>query len=180
MKKYDFKPYNPNYPAVFEIEKKRLSQFLTGKYQIEHIGSTAVPNLGGKGIVDIMIGVSKDRMEELSKQAQKAGYIFRPLASTPERLFLRTEYPEDFERNVAYHIHITYPESDEWKKPIVFRDYLRTHPEAVKKYSDIKQKAAQKADEDKNVYMKIKESVINEILNKALNEKDKDSNHFVG
>lgn len=171
MKKYEFKIYNPNYPATYESEKQRLSQFLAGNYQIEHIGSTSVPNLGGKGIIDIMIGVSKERMEEISQQAQKAGYIFRPLASTPDRLFLRTEYPEDFERNAAYHIHITYPESDEWKKPIAFRDYLRTHPEDVKKYSEIKQKAAREANEDKNVYMKIKESVINEILNKALIEK---------
>lgn len=168
MKKYEFKPYNPGFPNLYEEEKNRLAKFLSGDYQIEHIGSTAVPGLGGKGIIDIMIAVSKDQMETISQQTQKAGYIYRPLASTETRLFLRTEYPEDFSKENAYHLHITFPESSDWKESLAFRDYLKTHSEDLNKYADIKKKAAQEANESTDKYKNIKESVLKEIINKAL------------
>lgn len=49
MGSYVFKSYNPIFPKLFEAEKKRLLSFLKKDYQIEHAGSTAVPNLGGRG-----------------------------------------------------------------------------------------------------------------------------------
>lgn len=155
--------------SLFEVEKDRLAQFLTGDYQIEHIGSTAIPGLGGKGIIDIMIAVLKDKMENISQQAQKAGYIFRPLASTETRLFLRTEYPEDFSKENAYHLHITFPESTDWEGAVAFRDYLRTHLEDLNSYAEIKRKAALEANENTEKYKSIKDSVLKEIINKALN-----------
>ena len=173
MKKYEFKAYNPVSPKLFEDEKNRLAQYLSRDYQIEHIGSSAVPGLGGKGIIDIMIAVPKEQMEAFSQQAQKAGYIFRPLASTKNRLFLRQEYPEDFEKEKAYHLHITYSESDDWKEAIAFRDYLRTHPKDLTRYSEVKKKAAQEANESTEKYKSIKDSVLKEILNKALQDKNK-------
>lgn len=169
MKKYEFKPYNPASPKLFNDEKNRLAGFFTGNYQIEHIGSTAVPSLGGKGIIDIMIAVPQGQMQNISQQAQNAGYIFRPLASTETRLFLRTEYPEDFSNENAYHLHITFPESDDWKEAIAFRDYLRTHPEELNRYSEVKQKAASEANEETDKYKSIKEAVLKEITIKAKN-----------
>lgn len=135
MKKYEFKVYSSDSPNLFEEEKNRLVQFLSGDYQIEHIGSSAVPGLGGKGIIDIMVAVSRDQMQNICEQAQKAGYLFRPLDSTETRLFLRTEYPEDFQNAKVYHLHITFPESDDWKEAVAFRDYLRTHPKDLKRYA---------------------------------------------
>ena len=168
MKKYQFKPYNPNFPKLFNEEKNRLTNFLAGEYQIEHIGSTAVPGLGGKGIIDIIVAVPKNQMEDVSEQAQKAGYIFRPLASTETRLFLRTEYPGDFSKYTAYHLHVTFPESNDWKEAIAFRDYLKTHPEDLEKYAKVKQQAAQEANEKTEKYKSIKEDIVKEITAKAL------------
>jgi len=168
MKKYEFKLYNPNFPIIFEKEKNRLSQFLLGDYLVEHIGSTAVPGLGGKGIIDIMIAVPKNQMENTSQQAQKAGYIFRPLASTETRLFLRTKYPKDFSIENVYHLHITFSESDDWKEAIAFRNYLRTHAEDLKRYAEIKQKAAEKANENTEKYKNTKETILKEIIAKTL------------
>ena len=51
MKKYVFKPYNPKFPVLFEQEKQRIASHLKEKAPIEHVGSTAVPGLGGKGII---------------------------------------------------------------------------------------------------------------------------------
>jgi GrpB-like predicted nucleotidyltransferase (UPF0157 family) len=168
MKKYEFKPYNPDCPKLFSKEMKRLAEALLGEYQIEHIGSTAVPGLGGKGIIDIMIATTRSEMENISEQAQKAGYIFRPLACTKTRLFLRTEYPEDFSNGIAYHLHITFPESADWKEAIAFRNYLRAHPEDLEKYAEIKKQAAQEANENTDKYKSIKEGIIKEIIRKAI------------
>ncbi len=168
MKKYEFKSYNPSFPSFFEEERTRLAEFLIGDYQIEHIGSSAVTGLGGKGIIDIMIAAPKEEMEEISHQAQKAGYIFRPQASTETRLFLRTEYPDDFENEKVFHLHITFPESADWNEAIAFRDYLRTHPDDLKRYAEVKQLAAQEANENTEKYKSIKEDLIKEIIAKAL------------
>ncbi len=168
MKKYEYKPYSFNSPNLYKIERDRLAQLLSGRYQIEHIGSTAIPGLGGKGIIDIMIAAPKEHMESVSQQAQKARYIFRPLASTETRLFLRTEYPKEFLTESVYHLHITFPESNDWKEAIAFRNYLRNHPEDLNKYAEIKKKAAQEANENIEKYKSMKESVLKTIIAKAL------------
>ena len=168
MKKFEFKPYNSHFPDFYQEEKERLTQYLTGNYQIEHIGSSAVVGLGGKGIIDIMVTTTKEEMENVSQQAQRAGYLLRPLAGTKTRIFLRTEYPEDFENKKVYHLHITFFGSPDWKEAIAFRDYLRIHPEDLKRYANIKKRAAEEANEDPEEYTKIKETTVKEIIAKAL------------
>lgn len=169
MKKYVFKPYNPIFLELFNIEKERLTKFLTGNYQIEHIGSTAIPGLGGKGIIDIMIAVPKDKMKDYSAQLEKAGYEYVEQPNVEQRLFHWQDLPDTMETFRRYHIHLTYPEGTDWKNALAFRDYLRTHPADLEKYAEVKQKATLEADEDTETYMRIKESILKEILNKALN-----------
>lgn len=70
--KYVFKPYNPVFSKLFETEKKRLSNYLTGLFRIEHVGSTAVPGLGGKGIIDIYIVVPENKLNTASNDAYKS------------------------------------------------------------------------------------------------------------
>ncbi len=169
MKKYVFKPYNPIFPILFEKEKLRLQKYLTGSYQIEHIGSTAIPKLGGKGIIDIYIAVPKGQMKQTSQEIQQAGYEFRMQASKMHHhLFHRIYLPDDLEGIRTYHVHITYPEQQDWINTLAFRDYLRTHPQDVKEYAEIKKKAATEANEDKDAYMTIKSPMMQEILQKAL------------
>lgn len=168
MNKYSYRPYKFEFPQIYEKEEKLIKKTIKGDYQIEHIGSTAVAGLGGKGIIDIMIGTKKDQMMDIVKQAKKLGYIYIPQASYPNRLFLHKPYPEDFDEKTTYHLHVANIDSDDWKNTIAFRDYLKTHPEDLEKYAQIKQQAANAANEDKETYMRIKEGVIREILNKAV------------
>lgn len=127
MKKYVFKPYSKIFPELFQKEKKRISPNLKEFLAIEHVGSTAVPGLGGKGIVDIAIAVNKANMESTSKQLQELGYEYRPTFSTPDRFYFIIYLPDPEEESRRYHIHLTYPENNEWKELIGFRDYLRHH-----------------------------------------------------
>ena len=78
MSKYVFKLYENKFPEIFEKEKDRLSKYLTGDYKIEHIGSTAVPGLGGKGIIDIYIVSPTDNQENIKEGLLRAGYEARP------------------------------------------------------------------------------------------------------
>lgn len=161
MKKYIFKQYNPIFPKLYQKEEQRLKQILGDQYSIEHIGSTAVPNLGGKGIIDIMVSVPRKLMNQTSQLLQKAGYEFSASGGDKERLFHKRD---------RYHVHVTFLGSESRKKAVAFRDYLIQHPKDLQRYAQIKQKAATEANEDRDIYLKVKQPIIDEIIQKAYAE----------
>ena len=167
MQKYVFKKYNSEYPVFFTLEKKKIIKILGSTVNIEHVGSTAIPFLGGKGIIDIVIGVSKLRLTETKNKLEGAGYEFRDKASCPKRLFFRINYPYKNEKRRA-HIHLTEFNSQNWKELIIFRDYLLNNPDAVKEYVKIKKEAVKKDLGDGEKYRKHKERFIASILKKVL------------
>ncbi len=164
MKKYVYKPYNEIFPKLFEAEKKRIEAILGTNAQIEHIGSTAVPGLGGKNIIDIGIAVKKEEQQIASKLLQDLGYEFRPSFSTPDRLYFIFDLPDPEEEIRRYHIHLTYPENPEWCAFISFRDYLRKHPDALSEYADVKRRAAQEAGDEGSQYRKLKAPIIRQLM----------------
>ena len=167
MKKYVFKPYSEIFPELFDDEKERITRSIGTAALIEHVGSTAIPGLGGKGIIDIAIAVDKGDLETVSKQLQDLGYEFRPTFSTPERLYFVIYLPDPEEETRRYHIHLTDPKSNEWKELVGFRDYLRSHPEEVQEYADMKRKAAIEANHDGVKYRKLKEPIFRKIRSKT-------------
>ncbi len=163
MKKYTFKPYNKIFPDLFLKEKQRIAPHLKAALAIEHVGSTSIPNLGGKGIIDIAIAVRKQDLNSTSKQLQDLGYEFRPKFSTSDRLYFIIYLPDPEEETRRYHIHLTYLESKEWKELIGFRDYLKNHPQEVQTYSELKKEAAHLANQNGETYRKIKEPFFKKI-----------------
>ncbi len=85
-----------------------------------------------------------------------------------QHLFFKIELPDPIEGTRKYHIHLNFPGATDYKNALKFRDYLRNHPEDVERYAEVKQRAAEMANEDKHAYMSIKSPVIQEILDKAL------------
>lgn len=172
--KYIFRQYNSVFPKLFEKEKQRLQKVLSDEVQIDHIGSTAVPGLWGKGVIDISVVVSKNDWSKVSKNLERLGYKYKKKEADreKERLFFMANLPDKELDTRLYHIHLSYPESSEFKKEIGFRDYLRNHPKDVKRYAKIKKLAAENAqkfrtkDEMRNVYGKTKEDFIKQILEK--------------
>ena len=167
MQKYVFRKYDPEYRVFFTSEKKKIAKALDPTAKIEHVGSTAIPGLGGKGVLDIAVGVSKSKMAEAKKKLEKAGYEFREKTSYPERLFFRIDYPYK-NRKRRVHIHLTKFNGQDWKEMIGFRDYLLKHPEAVEQYIKIKKEGVKKALGDGEKYKKHKEKFIEHILRKVL------------
>ncbi len=172
LKKYVFKAYSKIFPDLFNNEKNRISSQINLPVVIEHIGSTAVPGLGGKGIIDIAIATDRQNIESISKQLQALGYEFRPNFSTPHRHYFITFLSDPEEDKRRYHIHLTYAENEEWKNFLGFIDYLISHPEEAQEYAELKRKAVLEADEDGQRYRTIKEPIfekINAFINKTNN-----------
>ena len=145
---------------------------------VEHFGSTAVPGLGGKGVIDICVVVPRKDLNLVSKKLQtKLGYIYKPDAGVEnERLFHDINLFDDLGVERHYHLHLTYPENQNYKESIAFRDYLILHPEEAQKYAEVKKKAVEAVSEVtdkrelKEKYMAVKRGLIQEMIQKALKE----------
>lgn len=170
MFRYVFKPYDSIYPKRFSKERDRLKMFLGEDVLIEHVGSTSIPGMGGKGIIDIAVAAnSKSDLPDVSSKLIEAGYYYEEADGTPERWF-HGKKVTDGER---YHLHLTFRESRDWIEMNAFRDHIKTHPEDFEKYAEIKKKAAELSNQDAKTYMKIKQPIISEIIKKATTKTDK-------
>ncbi len=159
--------YQPNWPELFDQEAAVI-QNLIGSYItiIEHIGSTAVPGLAAKPIIDMLIGINRLSDSPLFiPPLQKLGYIYVPEheVDLPERRYLyKQERGED-----TFHLHMVEPQSDFFCRHLAFRDYLRTHPEAVGEYAALKIRLAGEFGSDRSGYTDAKTDFIHSIEHKA-------------
>ncbi len=177
--KYSFHPYHIYYQKRAKAEIKNLRSILPDA-EVEHFGSTAVPGLGGKGIIDLYVLVPQKELDKASKRIQKFGYEFKPSGGIPaERLFHQRIAKYSDSHKQTFHVHLTHKGNSDWENTLAFRDFLIKSPELAGEYSDAKLKAVLKAKkfrlkkDKKEVYMRIKKPVINKIL-KLINE---DRNH---
>ncbi|MEO8402098.1 MAG: GrpB family protein [Gammaproteobacteria bacterium] len=162
-------PYNPEWPDLFAAEKELLLRF-AGQYiaVIEHIGSTAIPSISAKPVIDIMIGVNKlsDVTDEAIQALEKQGYnyIKKYEIEMPYRRYFQKN---DSQGNRTHQIHLVKIHGDFWNRHLLFRDFLRTHPEDAKNYEKLKLDLANKFD-DTNEYAKAKTDFCNKIHAKAI------------
>jgi len=170
MGKYVFKPYERFFPELFEVEKMRLTRHLTGEYTIHHVGSTAVPGLGGKGIIDMYVVVPENQLGRISDEVIKAGYMHRPRVGADQHMFHLIDLPDPKEGIRRYNLHINHPNAPDFTQAIKFRDYLRIHPQDLQKYAEIKIKAAKYSDGSKEDYMVIISPIMEKILKNAMKE----------
>lgn len=164
------KEYDPKWALFFKSESKRISCAIADFIlSIEHIGSTAVPGLAAKPIVDILIGVKKVTASPLFiPPLLNLDYVYIPEyeSSFPERRYLHKG--ENYEP--AFHLHIVEPDTVFYKRHIAFRDYLRTHPETVEEYAGLKRMLAAKFGSDREGYTDSKTDFIKAVEFKALHE----------
>jgi len=151
---------DPQWPEAFERERAKIADVLGGvAKRIEHIGSTAVPGLAAKPIVDVLVTLD-DVADEPAfvPQFERAGYELR--VREPGHRMLRTP-----DRGV--HVHVwgdTDPEVDRY---LAFRDRLRTSPEDRQGYERLKRTLAERDWEDMNHYADAKGALIEEILTRS-------------
>ncbi len=132
-------PYNPAWPRLFQEEKERLLKALANEVVVEHIGSTAIPNIAAKPVIDIMIGVSclKKADEYYIEAMKRIGYSYVPEyeSEVPERRYFRKN-KEHSQR--IHNVHMVEIARDWWLRHLFFRDYLCAHPSVALEYQQLK------------------------------------------
>lgn len=160
--------YDSRWPRLYEAERRLIlnviGQIVT---RVEHIGSTAVPGLGAKPTVDIMVAVDHLRdAERCIEPLQRIGYEYQPEheVSISERRFFRKGDPP---REQHFHLHMVELTSDFWQRHLLFRDHLRTHLEVAREYYELKKRLANKYGSDREGYTEAKTSFIISTVAKA-------------
>ena len=169
--KIEIVPYNPEWPGRFDEIKELFYSTFGGKIAgIEHIGSTSVPGLGAKPIIDVLLGVNRlSDAEDIIPAMEQLGYeyVFKYEDIMPERRYF-VKYLNDTGKSI-HHIHSVEINSDFWVRHLLFRDYLREHPAVRDEYFELKKKLAAIDWEDKMGYTDAKTDFIREIEKKAYN-----------
>jgi GrpB-like predicted nucleotidyltransferase (UPF0157 family) len=160
--------YNPKWVSLFNDEKKKIVEVLGNKgIAIEHIGSTSVKGLVAKPIIDIAVAVKElGETDSFVDSLQSIGYEYVPKAEFPKRRFFRKgEW-----RKGTHHLHVYEIMSVEWRKNLLFRDYLRKHPDKLHQYAKLKGNLAAMHPDDRTTYTNEKAPFIQEIIDLARKE----------
>ena len=134
--------YDPSWPQIFEKDKAAILRALGPLVRgIEHVGSTAVTGLAAKPIVDVLLGVNADDLDSIIEPLVAIGYTYNPdwEISMPMRRYFRRLTPDGAH---THHLHAVPYRGEFWTRHVVFRDYLRAHPEKARAYGDLKRRLA--------------------------------------
>jgi L-amino acid N-acyltransferase YncA/GrpB-like predicted nucleotidyltransferase (UPF0157 family) len=161
-------PYNPEWPRMFEEEKKYLFACLPHDIikRIEHFGSTAIPSISAKPIIDILVEVTS--LEETKKvvvptlTAQGYDYFWRPTHGNDGPPFYAWFIKRDANGCRTHHIHMVESTFEHWDR-LFFRDYLIEHPRLAKEYQQLKLQLAENFPNDRIAYTAAKTEFIAKI-----------------
>ena len=166
--------YDPQWPVLFAEEKDKILGVIGHIIvAVEHIGSTAVPDLGAKPIIDIMVAIHRlADAKECVEPLKTIGYEYMPEyeAEMPERRYFHRGPPG----GRTCHLHMVELTSDFWERHLLFRDYLRRHHDVSKQYYRLKKELAAKYGSDRGAYTEAKTSFIQSVEDRALTEKTVD------
>lgn len=160
--------YNPRWTSLFEAEAVCVREVLDEGLitRIEHFGSTAVPGLAAKPIIDLLVGVRS--LEEAKQvavvQLETLGYAYWFDNPNPERMFFVKGLPPNSPR--THHIHMIESNNGLWER-LLFRDYLRQHSEEAARYAELKHHLAERYPTDREAYTSSKAEYIESVMQKA-------------
>ena len=158
--------YDTAWPIRFTEEAAILGPALAAWIlgPIEHIGSTAVPDLVAKPVIDIMVGVQDlDASRPAIAAAGELGYCYWPYQADLEHWFCK---PSTERR--THHLHLIPVGTPQWIRPIAFRDYLRVHSDVREEYGTLKQRLAREHRLDREAYTEAKRPFIDRVTKAAL------------
>lgn len=165
VREYDIVSYDEQWPIRFKaIQQKLKAIFRDDAVAIEHIGSTSVPGMEGKSIIDALIVLAEQAdLDSHRKEMEKAEYVYQgQMVTDGSRLYRETEG-----NNILANIHVFHVTHPHVNQLLGFRDYLRAHPEAVAEYSAIKRELLRKYPNDYAAYRKEKDVFLNDLKKRA-------------
>ncbi|MDQ6693381.1 MAG: GrpB family protein [Chloroflexota bacterium] len=159
--------HDPAWPGLYEELSLPLSKAF-GEYalDIQHVGSTSVPRIASKPVIDIAVAIAKYPLPgDVIRAVEKLGYEHRSEFGIPHRHYFRKGGPGE----QAVHVHANVLGSEAWLNQTTFRDYLRAHAERARQYEALKRELAQQYASDAEAYTESKSAFILETLDEARN-----------
>ncbi len=160
--------YDPRWPVRFDEERARI-EGVVGRWLIgtEHIGSTAVPGLDAKPVIDLMVGLgSMSYAYRCVEPLINLGYSYWKEGVQPHhRLFAKFVDAEWTAR--THNLHLVEAESWYWKERSLFRDYLRADPATAREYARLKHELAGRFRDDREAYTAAKKEFVAAVVRKA-------------
>jgi len=166
-------PYNPEWPSWFERMKAFLEPTLTGvPYRMEHVGSTAVPGMTAKPIIDILIIVGRPVFPLVKDRLTTLGYLHQgDLGITDREAFDLAD--QVTKGSLPYHhLYVAIEGTTAPREQLCFRNFLRAHPEWVERLSQHKVRLCELYDNDRQSYINGKSAMVREITALALEHSD--------
>ncbi|MED1601920.1 GrpB family protein [Alkalihalophilus marmarensis] len=165
MRKVEVVPYQQNWPDAFYRERKKILQILDGQsIKVNHIGSTSIPEMAAKPVIDILVELDDiHKTDQYNDLFSKLGYKACGENGIPGRRFFMKGVNDR-----THHIHIFQTGDPHILRHLAFRDYLRHHTEDASRYMKKKQELAQLYTFDIDQYIKGKDGLIKELEKKAI------------
>jgi len=155
-------PYDPTWPDLFEAEATRIERNVHDLLiRLEHVGSTAVPRIAARPVIDILAGrPPKTPATPYIAALRQLGYEHMGTAGIPGREFFRRGEPR------SHHLHLVSWTTAFWRDQLLFRDYLRTHEAVAREYETLKYDLAVTLP-DRKLYADAKSPFIRRVLREA-------------
>ena len=156
-------PYREGWKNLFEIEKRDIEKAI-GDYikDIQHVGSTSIPGMSAKPILDIAIAVKDFEEARICiNPLCDMGYTFKGENGIPRRHYFLKGEP------CTHHIHMLEKDSEEWEKLILFRDYLRSHQNTAEEYNQLKRNLSERLQGDRKAYQDAKGDFVEAVIRKS-------------
>jgi len=164
-------PYDTEWPGTYEQERKLVLGAVGGIIRsIEHVGSTSVPGLSAKPIVDIIAGVDgPEDAERCRELLTRIGYDDASTGDNPDWYYCLGKGPH----SPGFHLHLVKEGSQFHRKHTLFRDWLRAHPADAEAYKELKLGLSEKYRNDRVAYTESKTEFIEKIVEKAKKSRDR-------
>ena len=159
-------PHNPRWRDAFEAEAKHVAAAL-GEHvvAVHHIGSTAIPNIYAKPVIDLLVEVRDiTEVDGQSSAMESLGYEVMGEYGIPGRRYFRKDNREGIR---THNIHAFEAGSAEVERHLAFRDYMIAHPGDAQRYSELKRKLAEEHPQSPDGYMDGKDGFIKEMDRRA-------------
>ncbi len=167
--------YDPEWPRVFEgLERAWIAVLGDLAVAIHHVGSTAVPGLAAKPIIDVDVEIrTRADLPEVTRRLALLGYQHRGDLGVPGRESFQRDGASDLPRDGSgrgwppHNLYVCATGCEELRRHLLFRDWVRNHPERVGAYASLKQRLAEMYRDDRESYIEGKAELVEEILAEA-------------
>ena len=158
--------HDPQWPLLAQEELRRVADALgDSAVRLEHVGSTSVPGLGAKPIIDMQVSVVDiERVDDYVGPLEALGYLFAPDPAFPDYHY----FAKPHARPRSHHLHVCQAASHQELRHVAVRDFLRAHPDEAARYEELKRTLVREHPEDRLAYVAGKDGHMIEIEARAL------------